>query len=210
MSSRHLPGDSRHFLREGDTVVRLDGRAGQVLAAGALTARVRWRDGAEEDVEQLQPDTTWLPVRTGLADTTWLPVRSGLVAQTAGEAELGLDGQRRGRARRGATRTTTRPQRAVKGPRTPSLPVSSAEIRRLRLLGAGLDVPLSVIEGWSAVENEEADRWLSDGAAGEPGSPEFPPCLDELRWEGRRGGGILRASSWALCVSTVPVDRRQP
>jgi len=202
MSSRHLPGDSRHFLREGDTVTRLDGRAGQVLAAGPLTARVRWRDGEEEDVEQLQPDTTWLPVRS----------RPG--AETAGEPELGLDGQRPARVGRGATRSTTRPQRAAGGRQTPAriarppvVPVSLDEIRRLRLLGAGLDVPLSVIKRWSAVENEEADRWLDDGAAGEPGSPEFPPCLDELRWEGRRGGGIRRASSWA---QSVPVDGRRP
>ena len=52
--------ESAHFLREGDTVRHDAGRTGTVLEARALYAVVRWDDGAEEEMEQLDPRVTVL------------------------------------------------------------------------------------------------------------------------------------------------------
>ena len=47
--------ESRHFLLGGDLVEHIAGRSGTVLEAFALFARVRWDDGNEEEVDQLDP-----------------------------------------------------------------------------------------------------------------------------------------------------------
>jgi len=47
--------ESRHFLKQGDTVQHVGGRAGTVLEAYALYAVVRWEDGGREEVDQLDP-----------------------------------------------------------------------------------------------------------------------------------------------------------
>lgn len=50
--------ESRHYLKEGDVVQHRSGRVGEVLDERALYARVRWEDGREEEVEQLDPAVT--------------------------------------------------------------------------------------------------------------------------------------------------------
>jgi hypothetical protein len=47
--------ESAHFLRTGDEVRHTDGRTGRVLESMTLFAVVRWDEGAEEEVEQLDP-----------------------------------------------------------------------------------------------------------------------------------------------------------
>ena len=47
--------ESRHFLKTGDAVQHVDGRVGTVGEAFALYAVVRWEDGREEEVDQLDP-----------------------------------------------------------------------------------------------------------------------------------------------------------
>lgn len=47
--------ESRHFFKAGDVVQHVSGRTGKVLDALALYARVRWDDGREEEVDQLDP-----------------------------------------------------------------------------------------------------------------------------------------------------------
>ena len=47
--------ESRHFLKPGDAVQHLRGHTGTVVEAFALYAVVRWEDGREEEVEQLDP-----------------------------------------------------------------------------------------------------------------------------------------------------------
>lgn len=47
--------ESAHFLRTGDEVRHTDGRIGRVLQSMTLFAVVRWEEGAEEEVEQLDP-----------------------------------------------------------------------------------------------------------------------------------------------------------
>jgi hypothetical protein len=47
--------ESRHFLKSGDTVEHIDGRQGTVAESFALYAVVRWEDGREEEVDQLDP-----------------------------------------------------------------------------------------------------------------------------------------------------------
>jgi len=45
--------ESRHFYMTGDLVQRDDGLAGQVLEGMALWAMIRWEDGREEELDQL-------------------------------------------------------------------------------------------------------------------------------------------------------------
>lgn len=47
--------ESAHFLRRGDLVRHADGREGSVVDAMALYAVVRWDDGTQDEVEQLDP-----------------------------------------------------------------------------------------------------------------------------------------------------------
>ena len=47
--------ESRHFLKSGDQVEHIAGRSGVVLEGFALFAVVRWDDGREEEVDQLDP-----------------------------------------------------------------------------------------------------------------------------------------------------------
>jgi hypothetical protein len=47
--------ESRHFLQAGDSVERVTGDTGTVLESFALYALVRWEDGREEEVDQLDP-----------------------------------------------------------------------------------------------------------------------------------------------------------
>ena len=47
--------ESRHFLHTGDVVQRQDGATGRVVEGLALYAVVRWDDGKEEEVDQLDP-----------------------------------------------------------------------------------------------------------------------------------------------------------
>jgi hypothetical protein len=47
--------ESRHFLKTGDAVQHVDGRTGTVAEAFALYAVVRWEDGRQEEVDQLDP-----------------------------------------------------------------------------------------------------------------------------------------------------------
>lgn len=47
--------ESRHFFKAEDVVQHVSGRTGKVLDALALYARVRWDDGREEEVDQLDP-----------------------------------------------------------------------------------------------------------------------------------------------------------
>lgn len=47
--------ESRHFLKSGDAVEHVDGRPGTVTDSFALYAVVRWDDGREEEVDQLDP-----------------------------------------------------------------------------------------------------------------------------------------------------------
>jgi hypothetical protein len=47
--------ESVHFLRPGDEVRHQDGRTGRVQEALTLYAVVRWDDGGEDEVDQLDP-----------------------------------------------------------------------------------------------------------------------------------------------------------
>ena len=47
--------ESRHFLKTGDAVQHVGGLTGTVGEAFALYAVVRWEDGREEEVDQLDP-----------------------------------------------------------------------------------------------------------------------------------------------------------
>ena len=47
--------ESRHFLKPGDIVQHLTGRTGTVRESFALYAVVRWEDGRDEEVDQLDP-----------------------------------------------------------------------------------------------------------------------------------------------------------
>ena len=47
--------ESRHFLKAGDAVQHVGGRIGTVLEAFALYAVVRWEEGPDEEVDQLDP-----------------------------------------------------------------------------------------------------------------------------------------------------------
>lgn len=51
--------ESRHFFLARDTVRSAAGAVGEVLEAMALYAVVRWEDGREEEVDQLDP---WITV----------------------------------------------------------------------------------------------------------------------------------------------------
>lgn len=50
-----IQSESRHFLKAGDLVEHVAGRAGAVLESYALFAVVRWDDGAHEEIDQLDP-----------------------------------------------------------------------------------------------------------------------------------------------------------
>jgi hypothetical protein len=54
--------ESRHFYLSGDLVQRLDGQQGRVVESLALWAVVRWEDGREEEVDQLNP-AVWVTER---------------------------------------------------------------------------------------------------------------------------------------------------
>ncbi|HEV3051477.1 MAG TPA: hypothetical protein VGX50_14330 [Longimicrobium sp.] len=45
--------ESAHYMRTGDLVRHDGGRTGSVVEAMTLWATVRWDDGTEEEVEQL-------------------------------------------------------------------------------------------------------------------------------------------------------------
>jgi hypothetical protein len=45
--------ESRHFYMTGDAVQREDGLTGQVVEGMALWAVIRWEDGREEELDQL-------------------------------------------------------------------------------------------------------------------------------------------------------------
>ena len=47
--------ESRHYLKQGDAVEHVLGRSGVVLESFALYAVVRWDDGRQEEVDQLDP-----------------------------------------------------------------------------------------------------------------------------------------------------------
>lgn len=47
--------ESRHFLKSGDAVQHVGGRTGSVVESFALYAVVRWEDGRQEEVDQLDP-----------------------------------------------------------------------------------------------------------------------------------------------------------
>jgi hypothetical protein len=47
--------ESRHFLKTGDAVQHIGGRAGVVLESYALYAVIRWDDGRQDEVDQLDP-----------------------------------------------------------------------------------------------------------------------------------------------------------
>jgi hypothetical protein len=51
--------ESRHFYMARDTVRNAAGVVGEVVEAMALYAVVRWEDGREEEVDQLDP---WITV----------------------------------------------------------------------------------------------------------------------------------------------------
>jgi len=50
-----IQSESRHFLKAGDQVEHVAGRAGSVLESYALYAVIRWDDGAQEEIDQLDP-----------------------------------------------------------------------------------------------------------------------------------------------------------
>lgn len=52
--------ESRHFYKTGDTVQHLSGIVGTVLEALSLYAVIRWDDGRQEEVDQLDPAITVL------------------------------------------------------------------------------------------------------------------------------------------------------
>jgi hypothetical protein len=47
--------ESAHFMRTGDVVRHAAGREGMVMEAMALYAVVRWDDGGQDEVDQLDP-----------------------------------------------------------------------------------------------------------------------------------------------------------
>jgi hypothetical protein len=47
--------ESAHFMRTGDLVRHAGGRTGSVVEAMTLWATIRWDDGSQEEVEQLDP-----------------------------------------------------------------------------------------------------------------------------------------------------------
>jgi hypothetical protein len=47
--------ESRHFYNTGDVVLHRMGKEGRVVEGFALWAVVRWEDGAQEEVDQLDP-----------------------------------------------------------------------------------------------------------------------------------------------------------
>lgn len=47
--------ESRHFFMARDTVRSLTGLVGEVVESRALYAVIRWEDGREEEVDQLDP-----------------------------------------------------------------------------------------------------------------------------------------------------------
>jgi hypothetical protein len=51
--------ESRHYFMARDTVQNAAGVLGEVVEARALYAVVRWEDGREEEVDQLDP---WITV----------------------------------------------------------------------------------------------------------------------------------------------------
>ncbi|HLL47288.1 MAG TPA: hypothetical protein VK399_11305 [Longimicrobiaceae bacterium] len=51
--------ESRHYFMARDTVQNAAGVLGEVVEAMALYAVVRWEDGREEEVDQLDP---WITV----------------------------------------------------------------------------------------------------------------------------------------------------
>ena len=51
--------ESRHYFMARDTVRNAAGVVGEVLESMALYALVRWEDGREEEVDQLDP---WITV----------------------------------------------------------------------------------------------------------------------------------------------------
>lgn len=50
--------ESRHFFMARDVVQHLSGAVGEVREALALYAVIRWEDGREEEVDQLDPRIT--------------------------------------------------------------------------------------------------------------------------------------------------------
>lgn len=50
--------ESRHFYNTGDVVQHLTGTTGKVVEGFALFAVVRWEDGRQEEVDQLDPRIT--------------------------------------------------------------------------------------------------------------------------------------------------------
>lgn len=50
-----IQSESRHFLQPGDLVEHVAGHTGSVHEAYALYAVVRWDDGRQEEVDQLDP-----------------------------------------------------------------------------------------------------------------------------------------------------------
>ena len=47
--------ESRHFLKTGDLVQHIRGAMGRVVEGYALWAVVRWEDGRQEEIDQLDP-----------------------------------------------------------------------------------------------------------------------------------------------------------
>lgn len=47
--------ESRHFFMARDTVRSLAGEVGEVVESRALYAVIRWEDGRQEEVDQLDP-----------------------------------------------------------------------------------------------------------------------------------------------------------
>jgi len=52
--------ESKHFYKTGDTVQHLTGPIGTVVEGLSLYAVVRWDDGRQEEVDQLDPAITVL------------------------------------------------------------------------------------------------------------------------------------------------------
>lgn len=50
-----IQSESRHFLKAGDQVEHVAGRAGTVLESYALYAVIRWDDGTQGEFDQLDP-----------------------------------------------------------------------------------------------------------------------------------------------------------
>ena len=54
--------ESRHFYNTGDVVQHVTGGMGEIAEGFALWAIVRWEDGRQEEVDQLDP-TIWVVER---------------------------------------------------------------------------------------------------------------------------------------------------